>query len=189
MVSYTVSPRSQAATSSGRMTLLRAVVGTAQFSHVTPIAPWYATGSLYNIDSISPYWLGSGMLGIGRPIPCDVCPETASPWTNLRSATRGDLVIPRTRPKLGKRSFRISAPTVWTALTPVFAWTFCYKPRTFPNENWKRSCSGKPTHQLLKTIEEWTHLLTYLPNWSCHILQNSQFKLHVNDKFSVRNMS
>ena len=53
--------------------------------------------------------------GIG---PADACaPVTAVPArTNLRSATRGDLGIPRTRTKLGERSFRISAPTVWNSL-------------------------------------------------------------------------
>ena len=29
-------------------------------------------------------------------------------------------------------------------------------------KNWKLSCLGKPTHQPLRTIEEWTYLLTYL---------------------------
>ena len=56
--------------------------------------------------------------GIGPAYFGDVCaPVTAAPGrTNLRSATRGDLVIPRTRTKLGERSFRISAPTVWNSL-------------------------------------------------------------------------
>ena len=44
-------------------------------------------------------------------------PVTAAPGrTTMRSATRGDLAIPRTRTKLGERSFRISAPTVWNSL-------------------------------------------------------------------------
>ena len=44
-------------------------------------------------------------------------PVTAAPGrTNLRSATRGDLAIPRTRTKLGERNYRISAPTVWNSL-------------------------------------------------------------------------
>ena len=56
--------------------------------------------------------------GIGPAYFGDVCaPVTAAPGrTNLRSATRGDLVIPRTRTKLGERSFRISASTVWNSL-------------------------------------------------------------------------
>jgi len=28
-------------------------------------------------------------------------------------------------------------------------------------KNWKHACLGKPTHQPLRTIEEWTYLLTY----------------------------
>ena len=78
----------------------RLVVGTGKFSHVTPILARDC------IRGIGPAYFG------------DVCtPVTAAPGrTNLRSATRGDLVIPRTRTKLGERSFRISAPTVWNSL-------------------------------------------------------------------------
>jgi hypothetical protein len=36
--------------------------------------------------------------------------------SNLRSADRGDLRVPRTRTSLGTRSFRIAAPTVWNSL-------------------------------------------------------------------------
>ena len=56
--------------------------------------------------------------GIGPAYFGNICVlVTAAPGrTNLRSATRGDLVIPRTRTKLGERSFRISAPTVWNSL-------------------------------------------------------------------------
>ena len=59
------------------------------------------------------------MHGIGPAYFGDVCaPVTAAPGrTNLRSATRGNLVIPRTRTKLGERRFRISAPTVWNSLS------------------------------------------------------------------------
>ena len=55
--------------------------------------------------------------GIGPAYFGDVCaPMTATPGrTNLRSATRGDLLIPRTRTNLGGRSFPISAPTAWNS--------------------------------------------------------------------------
>ena len=58
------------------------------------------------IHSIGPAYFG------------DICaPVTDTPGrTNLRSATRGDLLIPLTRTKLGERSFRIAAPTVWNSL-------------------------------------------------------------------------
>ena len=98
----------------------RLVVGTGKFSHVTPILRdvlhWlpvqhrisYKIAILARdcIHDIGPAYFG------------DVCvPVTAAPGrTNLRSATRGDLLIPRTRTKLGERSFRISAPTVWNSL-------------------------------------------------------------------------
>ena len=98
----------------------RLVVGTGKFSHFTPILRdvlhWLpvqhrisykiAILALDCIHDIGPAYFG------------DVCaPVTTAPGrANLRSATSGDLVIPRTRTKCGERSFRISAPTVWNSL-------------------------------------------------------------------------
>jgi len=36
--------------------------------------------------------------------------------SKLRSAQRGDVVVPRTRTQLGRRSFHVAAPVVWNAL-------------------------------------------------------------------------
>ena len=36
--------------------------------------------------------------------------------TQLRSASKGDLVVPRTRLKLGERAFRVAAPRLWNEL-------------------------------------------------------------------------
>jgi len=38
--------------------------------------------------------------------------------TQLRSASKGDLVVPRTRLKLGERAFRVAAPWLWNELPP-----------------------------------------------------------------------
>ena len=98
----------------------RLVVGTGKFSHVTTshhflhwllvqhrISYKIAILARYCIHGIYPAYFG------------DVCvPVTAAPGrTKLRSSTRGDLSIPQTRTKLGERSFRISAPTVWNSLS------------------------------------------------------------------------
>ena len=98
----------------------RLVVGTGKFSHVTPILRdvlhWLPVQHRisYKITILA----RDCIHGIGPAYFGDVCaPVTAAPGrTNLRSATRGDLVIRRTRTKLGERSFRISAPTVWNSL-------------------------------------------------------------------------
>ena len=37
---------------------------------------------------------------------------------NLRSAERGDLRVPSTTTVIGRRSFRVAAPTVWNSLPP-----------------------------------------------------------------------
>jgi len=38
--------------------------------------------------------------------------------TQLRSASKGDLVVPRTRLKLGERAFKVVAPRLWNELPP-----------------------------------------------------------------------
>ena len=98
----------------------RLVVGTGKFSHIIPILRdvlhWLSVQHRISykiailardcIHDIGPAYFG------------DVCvPVTAAPGrTNLRSATHGNLLIPRTRTKLGEQSFCISTPTVWNSL-------------------------------------------------------------------------
>ena len=38
--------------------------------------------------------------------------------TQLRSASKGNLVVPRSRLKLGERAFRVAAPRLWNELPP-----------------------------------------------------------------------
>ena len=98
----------------------RLVVGTGKFSHVTPILRdvllWLPVQ--HRISYKIAVLARDCIHGIGPAYFGDVCaPVTAAPGrANLRSATRGDLVIPQTRTKLGERSFRVSAPTVWNSL-------------------------------------------------------------------------
>ena len=97
----------------------RLVVGTGKFSHVTifrDVLHWLPVQ--HRISYKIAILARDCTHGIGPAYFGDVCaPVTAAPGrTNLRSATRGDLVIPQTRTKLGERSFRISAPTVWNSL-------------------------------------------------------------------------
>jgi len=44
--------------------------------------------------------------------------STVSTRSALRSATRGDLVIPRTRRRLGNRAFSVAGPAAWNSLPP-----------------------------------------------------------------------
>jgi len=48
----------------------------------------------------------------------DLCvPDSSvSPRATLRSAARGDLVIPRTRLRLGNRAFSVAGPAAWNSL-------------------------------------------------------------------------
>ena len=97
----------------------RLVVGTGKFSYVTPtlrdVLHWLPVH--HRISYKIAILARDCIHGIGPAYFGDVCaPVTAPGRTNLRSATRGDLLTPRTRTKLGERSFRISAPTVWNSL-------------------------------------------------------------------------
>jgi len=38
--------------------------------------------------------------------------------TQLQSASKGNLVVPRTRLKLGERAFRVAAPWLWNEFPP-----------------------------------------------------------------------
>ena len=139
----------------------RPVVGTGKFSHVTPILRdvlhWLPVQ--HRISYKIAILARDCIHGIGPAYFGDVCaPVTAAPGrTNLRSATRGDLLIPRTQTEF---------PYIRTdgvELTPWFAQAFCYKPRTFSERTENiPTCLGKPTHQPLRTNKEWTYLLTYL---------------------------
>jgi len=56
--------------------------------------------------------------GMGPTYFTRVCVPVSDNTTrsSLRSAQRGDLFVPRTRTKLGTRSFRGSSPVVWNSL-------------------------------------------------------------------------
>jgi len=50
----------------------------------------------------------------------DLCVPVTAVYTRsaLRSAARGDLVVPRTRRRLGNRAFCVAGPTAWNGLPP-----------------------------------------------------------------------
>ena len=58
---------------------------------------------------------------IGRKVHQPAC-SNANPNQNtnpqLRSASKGDLVVPRTTLKLGERAFKVAAPRLWNELPP-----------------------------------------------------------------------
>src|SRR5664279_2500345 len=56
--------------------------------------------------------------GSGPEYFSDVCtPLSAIPGrSGLRAAERGDLLVPTNKSKIGSRSFKVAAPTVWNSL-------------------------------------------------------------------------
>jgi len=79
--------------------------------------------------------------------------STVSTRSALRSAARGDLVIPRTRRRLENRAFSVAGPAAWNSLPPDIrtASTLC----TFKN--------------LLKT-HLFFHSFQYQPNFEKRML-------------------
>ena len=66
---------------------------TLVYQSVTGNAPTYVSDMLQPVS------------GLDRP-------------TQLRSASKGDLAVPRTRLKIGERAFRVAAPRLWNELPP-----------------------------------------------------------------------
>ena len=113
----------------------RLVVGTGKSATSPKSSMMYSTGSPYSTKSAtkSPYWLGTVFTHRPGSFRWRLRSCDCSLWTNnLHSATRGDLVIPRTRTnKIGRTEFPYIR-TDGVELAPWFAQAFCYKPRTFP---------------------------------------------------------
>ena len=100
----------------------RLVVGARKYEHVTPVKGndlhWLPVSqrisykiALLARDSL--HGLGSTYFN-GSYVP--VARNTAR--STLRSAQRDDMIVPRTRTELGRRSFHVAAPTVWNSLPP-----------------------------------------------------------------------
>jgi len=104
--------------------------------------------------------------GSGPAYFTDVCIPVAdiSSRSNLRSAQRGDMVVPRTRTQLGRRSFHVAAPVVWNAL-PVYL-------RSISRGQFRAGLKTHLFNQAYNIVWEHfvlrvycTYLLTYM--WNC----------------------
>jgi len=113
-------------TADGAYAVARLVAGAGEFDHVTPVLRddlhWLPVHqriqlkvALTAFDCVR----GSGpayFKDVCIPL-ADICIDCSR--SNLRSAQRGDMVVPRTRTQLGRQSFHVAAPVVWNAL-PVY---------------------------------------------------------------------
>ena len=99
----------------------RLAVGAGKFEHITPVLRdvlhWLPVPQRiqYKIAILA----FDCTRGAGPAYFRDVCVpvSTISGRAGLRSAQRGDLIVPRTRTsKLGPRSFTVAAPVIWNAL-------------------------------------------------------------------------
>ena len=98
----------------------RLVVGAGKFEHITPtlcdVLHWLPVRQriLYKITATAFDCIG----GTGPAYFKHVCTLVADVTgrAHLRSAERRDMLVPRTRTELGRRSFQVAAPTVWNSL-------------------------------------------------------------------------
>jgi len=100
------------------------LVGAGKFEHITPtlrdVLHWLPVRQriLYKVAATA----FDCIRGTGSTYFRHVCTPIAdvSGQAHLHSAERHDMLVPRTRTELRRRSFQVAAPTVWnTAGTPT----------------------------------------------------------------------
>ena len=100
----------------------RLVTGIGKYEHITPllrdVLHWLPVPQriIFKIAVLA----FNCIRGTGPAYFNDVCiPLADIPGrASLRAAGRGDLSVPSTKTKIGSRSFRVAAPTVWNSLSP-----------------------------------------------------------------------
>ena len=164
-VSYTVSRKEKFSDFKWFWTLLRDSSLVRVSSATSPLSSvMSSTGSLYNTESAtkSPYWLGTVFTASAWPIsvtrvlrwlqpldePTCVQRRVAILWSLEHGQNWANGVSVYQHRRCGTRSLIRSSILLQAA--NIFG------------KNGKHTCLGKPTHQPLRTIEEWTYLLTYL---------------------------
>jgi len=96
------------------------VVGAGKFDRITPVLRdvlhWLPVPQriLFKVASTA----YDCVHGTGPAYFKDVCTPVIdiAGRSNLRSAQRGDMFVPRTRTEFGRCSFHVAAPAVWNAL-------------------------------------------------------------------------
>ena len=98
----------------------RLVTGTGRHEHITPVLRdvlhWLPVSQriIFKIAVLA----FNCIRGTGPAYFNDVCIPLANipGRAGLRAAERGDLLVPATKTKIGSRSFRVAAPTIWNSL-------------------------------------------------------------------------
>ena len=110
----------------------------------------------------SPYWLGTVFTASARPISVTFALRWLQPLDEPTCVQRRVAIL-----------WSLEHEQNWANGVSVYLHRRCgthslirssilLQAANIFKENWKHTCLGKPTHQPLRTIEEWTHLLTYL---------------------------
>ena len=125
-----------------------------------------STGSLYSTDSSYKITIlaRNCIHGISSAYFGDICAlvTAALGLTNLRSATCGDLLLPQTQTKLGKRNFCIYAPTVWNSLP------YSLKHSATSRENFQKelkTCMFRKAYTTASEKSELKYLLISIGSW------------------------
>ena len=90
------------------------IMGVRKYDHITLSLHWLPVKETYNIQIVP----DEALHGMTPSYIAEFCrPVAATNYrSRLRSATYGDLVVPRNSLDLGKRAFAVAGPTAWNNL-------------------------------------------------------------------------
>ena len=120
-----------------------------------------------------------------------LCSGDCSPWTNQTAFSdawrSSDPLMPRTRTKLGERSFRISAPTVWNSLP------YSLKHSATSREHFRKELKTylfrkaySPASENYWRVNLLTYILMKIRSWNLIVQKLESFWLMTHIDFSYR---
>ena len=96
----------------------RFITGARRFEHMTPVDDLHWLPVRQRIKFKTAVLVYKCLHGMAPPYLTSYCTPVSAQTgrSNLRSATTGQLVVPRTRTVYGSRSFAVHGPVVWNCL-------------------------------------------------------------------------
>ena len=137
----------------------RLVVGTGKFTMSPKSSMMSSTGSLFSIESAikSPYWLRTVFTALARPILVMFAQRWLQPLEESTCVRRRLAIFW----SLEHKQNLVNGVSVYPHRRCGFHSCICSNILLQAANIFEKKCLGKPTHQPLRTIEEWTNLLTY----------------------------
>ena len=123
-----------------------------------------STGSLYSTESATklPYWLGTVFTASARPFSVTFALRWLQPLDEPTCVQRRVVILWSLEHEQNWANGFSVYPHRRCETRSLIRSSILLQAANISEKNWKHTCSGKPTHQPLRTIEQWTYLLTYL---------------------------